>query len=145
MDSHCILACMNIFSVHLLLLEFFSRLTLLHDFFSSLCIDNTFTRIYILFLFSISRSRKYQYFLVKFLNKKSLHSALMFSRQSIAPVSRRSCLLNPVGASEFFLSFLCNCLSYLSCLSYFTTAKMTFTSIYSLSRWSLRIFSELSL
>ena len=80
MDSHCILACMNIFSVHLLLLEFFSRLTLLHDFFSSLCIDNTFTRIYILCLFSISRSRKYQYFLVKFLNKKSLHSALMFSR-----------------------------------------------------------------
>ena len=30
--------------------------------------------------------------------------------------------LNPVGASEFFLGFLCNCLSY------FTTAKITFTS-----------------
>ena len=30
---------------------------------------------------------------------------------------------NPVGASEFFLGFLCNCLSY------FTTAKISFTSI----------------
>ena len=30
---------------------------------------------------------------------------------------------NPVEASEFFLGFLCNCLSY------FTTAKITFTSI----------------
>ena len=30
--------------------------------------------------------------------------------------------LNPVGASEFFLGFLCNCLSY------FTTAKITFSS-----------------
>ena len=30
---------------------------------------------------------------------------------------------NPVGASEFFLGFLCNYLSY------FTTAKITFTSI----------------
>ena len=29
---------------------------------------------------------------------------------------------NPVGASEFFLGFLCNCLSY------FTTTKITFTS-----------------
>ena len=33
MDSHCILACMNIFSVCLLLQDFFSRLTPLHDFF----------------------------------------------------------------------------------------------------------------
>ena len=31
---------------------------------------------------------------------------------------------NPVGASDFFLGFLCDCLSY------FTTAKITFTSIY---------------
>ena len=30
--------------------------------------------------------------------------------------------LNPVGASEFFLGFICNCLSY------FTTAKISFTS-----------------
>ena len=30
--------------------------------------------------------------------------------------------LNPVEASDFFLGFLCNCLSY------FTTAKITFTS-----------------
>ena len=30
---------------------------------------------------------------------------------------------NPVGASEFFLGFVCNCLSY------FTTAKISFTSI----------------
>ena len=30
---------------------------------------------------------------------------------------------NPVGASEFFLSFICNCLSY------FTTAKISFTCI----------------
>ena len=30
---------------------------------------------------------------------------------------------NPVGASEFFLGFICNCLSY------FTTAKISFTSI----------------
>ena len=30
---------------------------------------------------------------------------------------------NPVEASEFFLGFICNCLSY------FTTAKVTFTSI----------------
>ena len=29
---------------------------------------------------------------------------------------------NPVGASEFFLGFVCNCLSY------FTTAKISFTS-----------------
>ena len=31
---------------------------------------------------------------------------------------------NPVGASEFFLGFLCNCFSY------FTTAKISFTSIF---------------
>ena len=30
---------------------------------------------------------------------------------------------NPVGASEFFLGFISNCLSY------FTTAKLSFTSI----------------
>ena len=30
---------------------------------------------------------------------------------------------NPVDASDFFLGFVCNCLSY------FTTAKITFTSI----------------
>ena len=30
---------------------------------------------------------------------------------------------NPVGASEYFLGFLCNCLSY------FATVKITFTSI----------------
>ena len=30
---------------------------------------------------------------------------------------------NPVGASEFFLGFICNCLSY------FTTVKISFTSI----------------
>ena len=43
MDSHCILACMNIFSVHLLLQELFSWLTPLHDLFplSSWDIDNS--------------------------------------------------------------------------------------------------------
>ena len=30
---------------------------------------------------------------------------------------------NPIGASEFFLGFICNCLSY------FTTAKISFTFI----------------
>ena len=30
---------------------------------------------------------------------------------------------DPVGVSEFFLGFICNCLSY------FTTAKISFTSI----------------
>ena len=34
---------------------------------------------------------------------------------------------NPVGASEFFLGFICNCLSY------FTTAKISFSVI----NWSL--------
>ena len=33
------------------------------------------------------------------------------------------CEFNSVGASEFFLGFICNCLSY------FTTAKISFTSI----------------
>ena len=30
---------------------------------------------------------------------------------------------NPLGASDFFLGFICNCLSY------FTTMKISFTSI----------------
>ena len=35
--------------------------------------------------------------------------------------------LNPIGASEFFLGFICNCLSY------FTTAKIDLFHFYSLS------------
>ena len=31
---------------------------------------------------------------------------------------------NPIGASEFFLGFICNCLSY------FTTAKISFTNLH---------------
>ena len=38
---------------------------------------------------------------------------------------------NPVEASDFFLGFLCNCLSY------FTTAKITFTCIDKISYTSI--------
>ena len=44
---------------------------------------------------------------------------LVERRTSIAEVMAS----NPIEASDFFLGFVCNCLSY------FTTAKITFTSI----------------
>ena len=48
-----------------------------------------------------------------------LHSSVVEHHTGIAEVMGS----NPVGASEFFLGFICNCLSC------FTTAKISFTSI----------------
>ena len=57
---------------------------------------------------------------------------------------------NPVGASEFFLGFICNCLNY------FTTAKISFTSILCsqfthdiyhmhFTSWMILLFTSLSI
>ena len=56
------------------------------------------------------------------------HKDIITEKEIFAVVTHRTGIVevmgsNPVGASDFFLGFLCNCLSY------FTTAKISFSVI----------------
>ena len=73
-------------------------------------------------------------------NRYKLNSQLTCTRGGFIAQSVEHCTgitevmgSDPIGASEYFLGFLCNCLSY------FTTAKITFTSIIIIVIFSLRL------